>query len=148
MKSQLNEVQQLQKIAGLLNEKFEVVHGKKPSGDPGLIVKKDGVVLSNDDIDKLSASEQQEISDLKRNAAVIGGGKSTFKINAKDKPHSPDDEIDPYDSSSLEENDSYDRFDRKLQNLLVQMYEAGIKKEEVIGMLDGFSKKLKATGMI
>jgi len=81
------------KKKALKEGKFEVVPGKTKSGDPALLVKKDGVILSNDDIDKLSDSEKQEIVDLKKKARVIGPGKSTFKINAPTNyKHDPEDE--------------------------------------------------------
>jgi hypothetical protein len=71
--------------------KFEVVRGKKPSGDPGFIVKR---ILSNDEVDKLSSDEQKEIARLKKDVAVLGDAPSKFKINAPtdDKPYDPEDE--------------------------------------------------------
>jgi len=83
------------KKKALKEGKFEVVQGKTISGDAALIVKK---VLSNDDIDKLSDSEKQEIANLKKKARVVGTGKSTFKINAPtdDKPRDPEDESNWY----------------------------------------------------
>lgn len=60
----------------LKESKFTAEMGKTKSGDTTVIVKKDGVVLSFDELDKLSDAEKKEIAKLKADAVEAGRWKS------------------------------------------------------------------------